>query len=441
MARTTEQPTPATDAQGEPGRQRERYLGTQLASFPFDLQSRLVDASSVQDVYEIGVAMLARIPATVGVRIFQRDDRGELLLVHAWQSPLVSDTSATPDELSKAVHQRWIAAHRVGHNTLEFARPFYLTKQPRWLIVPMLAGDELIGAIAAERREGETFPYAAEDIVAFASAAAGLSWGIRIVFLRDRTDLLSNLEAREDIVMQERRQIGRELHDNVVQNLAYLNMKLEIVEKYITDNPVIAGNELQAARALLDRSITELRRTIGDARRPVSQRRGITGQLRSLASTIAIDASDFEMDLKQISGVQLVPEIERAVVGIVREALQNVRKHANASSVRLEVNRTDEELKVCVYDDGVGMPGNAPPQRPDHFGVEQMRELAEDLGGKLTIQSQSGHGTTIEATLPLAVSRSYARSQTNSGLGASEYAPRQHAVDREPAPSARGASV
>jgi signal transduction histidine kinase len=439
VARTKiEQSAPVAQAPDEPGNRYERHLGASLASFPFDLQSRLVDAASVQDVYEIGVAMLARIPATIGVRIFQRDDHGELLLVHAWQSPLVSETSASPDELSKAVHQRWIAAHRVGHNTLEFARPFYLAKQPRWLIVPMLAGDELIGAIAAERRDGETFPYAAEDVVAFASAAAGMSWGIRSVFLHDRTDLLSNLEAREDIMMQERRQIGRELHDNVVQNLAYLNMKLEIVEKYVTGNPAIAGSELQAARALLDRSITELRRTIGDARRPVSQRRGITGQLRSLASTIAIDASEFEMDLKQISGLQPVPEIERAVVGIVREALQNVRKHANANSVRLEVNRTDEELKVCVYDDGVGMPGNVPPQRPGHFGVEQMRELAEDLGGKLTIESQSGHGTTIEATLPLAVSPSYANSQVSSESGASEQTAIRHAVDREPAPNARG---
>src|SRR5690606_11748741 len=128
-----------------------------------------------------------------------------------------------------------------------------------------------------------------------------------------KTDLLTNAEARAEIVNQERRQIGRELHDNVVQNLAYLNMKMEIVEKYVTQNPAIAQNELAAARSLLDRSITELRRTIGEARRPVTQRHGITGQLRSLASSIAIDGSEFEMDLKQISGVHLVPEIERAV--------------------------------------------------------------------------------------------------------------------------------
>jgi len=399
----------------------ERSLSTPLASFPFDLQSRLVDATSVQDVYELGVAMLARIPGTTGIRIFQRDDHGELLLVQAWQSPLVESSTATPEELSKAVHKRWIAAHRIGHNTLEFARPFYLTNHPRWLVVPMLASDELIGAIAAERREGDTFQYAPEDIVAFAAAAAGVSWGIQSVFLRDRTDLLSNADARAEIMNQERREIGRELHDNVVQNLAYLNMKMEIIQKYVTENPGIAQNELTAARSLLDRSIGELRRTIGEVRRPVAQRRGITGQLRSLASTIEIDPSQFEMDLKQISGVNLVPEIERAVVGIVREALQNVRKHAHASSVRLEVNRSDEELHVCVYDDGVGIEGNEPVSPPDHFGMVQMRELAEDLGGHLTINSEPGSGTTIEAILPMAVAGSSEHNWLNSQPQAGEY--------------------
>jgi signal transduction histidine kinase len=413
-------------------RHPERTLGTPLASFPFDLQSRLVDATSVQDVYEIGMAMLARIPATTSVRIFQRDDSGDLVLVQAWQSPLVNATTTTPDSLSKAVHQRWIAAHRIGHNTLEFARPFYLEKHPSWLVVPMLASDELIGAIAAERREGDIFQYAPEDVVAFASVAAGISWGIQSIFLRDRTDLLTNADARAEIMGQERREIGRELHDNVVQNLAYLNMKMEIIEKYVTSNPVIALNELQAARALLDRSISELRRTIGEVRRPVSQRRGITGQLRSLASSIAVDASEFEMDLKQISGINLVPEMERAVVGIVREALQNVRKHSRASSVRLEVNRTEEELHVCVYDDGVGIADDAPPTPPDHFGVEQMRELAEDLGGHLSIHSRPGRGTTVEATLPLAVSGSYPGSHNISGLGASEYPLLESAEQRQP---------
>jgi signal transduction histidine kinase len=396
----------------------DRLLRNSLANFPFDLQTRLVDACTVQDVYGIGIAMLARIPGTVAVRIFQRDDRGELIVVHAWRSPLAKSSPVSNDDLGQVIHQRWIEVHGLGRSLLEFARPFAHAQFPSWLIVPMFAGDELIGAIAAERRDGATFTYAPEDIIAFAAAAAGMSWGIQSVFLRDRTDVLGQQEARDELIAQERREIGRELHDNVVQDMAYVNLKLELAEKYLQTNSTVARPELQAARTLLDRAITELRRTIGELRRPTPARRGITGQLRALVSTIEPESPDFEVDLRQISGVQLVPEVERAVVGIVREALQNVRKHANAQSVRLEVRRAEDELRLYVTDDGIGIRDEAQPE--GHFGMELMRELAEDLGGTLKVDSNPGAGTQIEAYLPL-VLPAVAMDGDSSGFTASEY--------------------
>ena len=398
----------------------DRMLRNSLASFPFDLQTRLVDARSVQDVYEIGVAMLARIPGTVGVRIFQRNDRGELIVVHAWHSPLAAMSLVTNEELAQLTHKRWIETHGVGRSLHEFARPFADGQYPAWLMVPMFFGDELIGAIAAERRDGQSFTYAPEDIVAFSAAAAGMAWGIQSIFLRDRTDFGSQHEAREDLLAQERREVGRELHDNVVQDLAYVNLKLEMADKYIGD-PTMAQSEIQAGRELLDHAITELRRTIGDLRRPATARRGITGQLRALVTNIAPDAPEFEVDFKQISGVQLVPELERAVVGIVREAIQNVRKHANAQSVRLEVRRAEDELRLYVIDDGIGMMDGSGTH--GHFGMEIMRELAEDLGGTLHIDSESGRGTKIEAYLPLVLPAVSALNDS-SGLAASEFGPR-----------------
>lgn len=395
----------------------DRLLRSSLVTFPFDLQMRLVDARAVQDIYEIGVAMLARIPGTVGVRIYQRDDKGALVVVHAWHSPLARSTTASNDELGQIIHQRWITTHGLGRSTHEFARPFSDSQFPAWLIVPMLVGNELIGAIASERRDGEVFTYAPEDIVAFAAAAAGMAWGIQSIFLRDRTDIMAQQDVRDELVAQERREIGRELHDNVVQDLAYVNLKMELAEKYIASNASIAIGELQAGRKLLDRAITELRRTIGELRRPVAPRRGITGQLRALVSTIAPEEPELEYDFKHISGVQLVPEVEKAVVGIVREALQNVRKHSQAQSVRLEVRRAEDELRLYVIDDGIGIAGGQGLE--GHFGMELMRELAEDLGGTLQIDSNAGEGTRIEAYLPLvlpAASPSY----ESSGLAASE---------------------
>jgi len=396
----------------------DRLLRGSLGSFPFELQSKLGDARTVQDIYEIGVAILARIPGTLGVRIFQRDDRGQLVAVHAWRSPMAKSGPVSNDELGQVIHTRWIATHGLGRSMAEFARPFADAQFPAWLLVPMFSGDELIGAIGAERREGATFTYAPEDIIAFAAAAAGMSWGIQTIFLRARPDQVTSEETREDLLTQERREVGRELHDNVVQDLAYVNLKMELAERYIASNSTIARGELAAGRELLDRAIVELRRTIGDLRRPSQAHRGITGQLRALVSHMAPDASNFEMDFRQISGVQLVPEVERAVVGIVREALQNVRKHAHAQSVRLDVRRAEDELRLYVVDDGLGMTGDGDGP-VGHFGMELMRELAEDLGGTLTIDSVSGKGTSIEAHLPLLLPAEHSVSLT-SGLAASE---------------------
>lgn len=419
MQATNRHPTINGEQQRAETAALDRMLRSSLASFPFDLQTRLVDAGSVQDVYEIGVAMLARIPGTIGVRIFQRDDRGQLVVVHSWHTPAAQASTVPSSELAQIVHKRWIATHGLGRSAHEFARPFSDHLHPSWLIVPMFSGDELIGAIAAERRDGRTFAYAPEDIVAFSAAAAGMAWGIQAIFLRDRTDILTQQEAREDLLQQERREIGRELHDNVVQDLAYLHLKMELAGKYLTSNPDNAASEIHAARELLDHAITELRRTIGELRRPAPARRGITGQLRALVTTIVPEEPEFELDVKQISGVQLVPEVERAVVGIVREALQNVRKHAHAQSVRLEVRRAEDELRLYVIDDGVGIDDGT--QRPaGHFGMELMRELAEDLGGTLKIDSNAGKGTQIEAYIPL-VLPAISQAGESSGLAAAEY--------------------
>jgi signal transduction histidine kinase len=379
----------------------DRLLRHSLTNFPFELQARLFEAQSLHEIYEIGVAMLTRIPATIAVRIFQRDDTGEARVVHAWQSPYYAGQAALSDELGQAIHQRWIAAHRLGHGIKEFARPISVATCPSWLLMPMLVGDELIGAIAAERRNSEVFPYAPEDVVAMSAAAAGIAWAIHSMFLRERTDVLSDPAARAELLSRERRLIGRELHDTVVQDLAYVNLKLEVGEQLLPDELDAARVQFQAARAAMEHAIIELRRTIGELRRPAPARRGITGQLRSLVSSMQPEAPELDVNFLHISGVQLVPEVERAVVGIVREALQNVRKHSRAQSVKLEVRRAEDELRVYVSDDGVGMHGQPRVPGRESFGMDLMRELAEDLGGTLHVESDEGKGTQIQAYLPL----------------------------------------
>ena len=252
----------------------ERLLREGLTTFPFELQARLFEAQTLPEVYEIGVAMLTRIPATMAVRIYQRDDSGGARVVHEWRSPHQRQTSGVKDEIGAAIHQRWIAAHRLGHSLAEFARPISVASCPDWVLIPMLAGEELIGAIAAQRRDGATFSFAPEDVVAMSASAAGVAWAIHTLFLREHRDAATDPDVRAELISHERRQIGRELHDNVVQDLAYVTLKLELGAQRCAEDPQAAATELLAARELMEHAIIELRRTIGELRRPAPAHAG-----------------------------------------------------------------------------------------------------------------------------------------------------------------------
>jgi signal transduction histidine kinase len=105
-----------------------------------------------------------------------------------------------------------------------------------------------------------------------------------------------------------------------------------------------------------------------------------------------------ELDINEVSGIRLAPQVERAMIGIVREALHNVRKHSRADEVRLEVRRIDNHVEISVVDDGVGFSGVSPE---GHFGLDQIRELAEETGGQIEIGSAPGTGTAIRARIPM----------------------------------------
>ena len=83
---------------------------------------------------------------------------------------------------------------------------------------------------------------------------------------------------------------------------------------------------------------------------------------------------------------------------IVQEALANVRKHAQARRVQVELSAYDHAVHVTVADDGIGF-DSRPPQK--HFGLQMMRERAESVNGRLEIVSENRAGTRVELTVPL----------------------------------------
>jgi signal transduction histidine kinase len=115
--------------------------------------------------------------------------------------------------------------------------------------------------------------------------------------------------------------------------------------------------------------------------------------------------------------------LETAIYRVVQEALHNVAKHANASSVLIEMFREGDRVHLTVEDDGVGITQKPNPARQT-FGMAGMRERISTLGGKMTIVSSPGHGTRIEVSAPISSQVTGGRTATVSELGSDAVAQR-----------------
>ncbi|MGM0637411.1 MAG: type IV pili methyl-accepting chemotaxis transducer N-terminal domain-containing protein [Pseudomonadota bacterium] len=201
-------------------------------------------------------------------------------------------------------------------------------------------------------------------------------------------------EQQQITLMNERTTIARELHDSLAQSLSYLKMQVARLERMQAKG---VAQETQAA------VFDELRTGLDSAYR----------QLRELLTTFRLKlegpglASALRQTVKEFGerlGIQVAlnldlpphmlnPNEEIHVLQVVREALANVVKHANAHWAEVTVSFSEARLHVIIEDDGVGLEeGSSPPM---HYGLVIMRDRAETLGGKLALENRAGGGTRV----------------------------------------------
>jgi signal transduction histidine kinase len=353
----------------------------------------LAAARTVGDVYRRACGLGCQIPRVVGAAVLRQDERG--LLGLAYTPAGASLASSVVAHAADTLHQRWIAAHGPGTPEHGFV-PFADDERPDLLIAPLVHSHVLIGGLILAT--DDEFSLSAGDLTAVAAVAVVASTTLVGLGMRHRIGQSVSRADQAAKLTEARKQIARELHDGPAQDLALAGLALDRLVMTLGADQAIAADARQA-RDLIDRAVLGMRKAVGKLRAPTPPAPSITGPLRALLAEMAPGAAGLEVDFASVSGVQLAPEVERAVVGIVREALHNVRKHAQAETVRLEVRRGAEGMEVAVVDDGVGFAGGAPP---DHFGLEQIRELAEGTGGRLEIGSRAGEGTAVRAWIPLA---------------------------------------
>jgi signal transduction histidine kinase len=207
-------------------------------------------------------------------------------------------------------------------------------------------------------------------------------------------------QTEELAMLRERTRLAREMHDSLGHALVVVNVKLEAAQRLYAKNDPRGPIEIEATRALVRETMTDLRRSLADLRAPLTQDRDLAQMLAHAAAEVRartkLDITcDFVPDLPD-----LAPEQHEALWRVVREALTNVEKHAAAASVTLRATCNNRHVVVQVVDDGSGV-SPVDLKRPGHYGVIGMRERMLALGGTFQIMACPEGGTLVEARLPI----------------------------------------
>ncbi len=209
----------------------------------------------------------------------------------------------------------------------------------------------------------------------------------------------SDTEARRLSIVEERTSLAHELHDSLAQTLASLRFQVRMLEETLQDAGATPKAQQEAARIHngLDEAHDELRELINSFRAPLDQR-GLVPALGKLVERFNQEtgiAAFFQPDCLK---TDLDTNQEMQALRIVQESLANIRKHAQAHTIRVLLRcRSPGTYLILVEDDGVGFEGSAPKGNPgEHIGLSIMQERARRIGGELSIESEPGEGTRVE---------------------------------------------
>jgi signal transduction histidine kinase len=199
-----------------------------------------------------------------------------------------------------------------------------------------------------------------------------------------------HLRQTDEVLAAERRRLARELHDGIVQELAFIASQSQDLAR--------SGNRrLEEIAASADRALGEARTLVGALKRgsglPLSASIALQGQefARRFGVTVRL-ALDEEVDV--------APEKRQAVLRIVGEALSNAARHADAGKIEIVLGSSERGLRVAVRDDGRGFDPRREEVTQCGFGLQSMRERAQIVGGELELESAPGTGTTVVLAIP-----------------------------------------
>jgi signal transduction histidine kinase len=210
-----------------------------------------------------------------------------------------------------------------------------------------------------------------------------------------RRRLLGSLVTAQE---EERRRIASEVHDDSIQVMAAVVMRLGMLRRKVTDSDV--DQDLGKLESTVQDGIARLRHLLFQLRPPALDREGLVPALHQYMEQWG-DADGLTYEIQASIAAEPPTEIRAVLFRIAQEALNNVRKHARATHVVVDLKDRDGGILLRVSDNGVGFRSEEQTTTTiGHLGLVSMRERAELAGGWWHIQSAPGAGTTSECWIP-----------------------------------------
>jgi signal transduction histidine kinase len=232
-------------------------------------------------------------------------------------------------------------------------------------------------------------------VILSATAVAVRAWQRKTAHQEALARLVERVVFAQD---EERRRIAYELHDGISPLVVSAKQHLETARDLRGLDPARADRQLDTAVERLGLAIVETRRVLSALRPSSVASRGLAAAARQSLEEAAAEAGWAIAFDEALGDHRLPAAVETAAFRILQEALANVRKHARAERVEVDLRRQADWLYLDVRDDGLGWAADGEGRG---LGLYSMRERAQLVGGRCAVESAGGRGTRVRVQLPL----------------------------------------
>jgi PAS domain S-box-containing protein len=270
------------------------------------------------------------------------------------------------------------------------------------LAVPIKQGEQVLGVLDIESTELDAF----DDLdVSIAQTLAN-----QLAVAIENARLFE--QSREVAVLEERNRMAREIHDTLAQGFTGIILQLEAAEQDVEEkcDEDLPGH-LASAKTLARESLQQARRSVWNLLPQELERRNLEDALREEVRRFADAGREKAHFVLSGDSRELRPDVQAALLRICQESLTNVRRHAHAQEVRVELTFHSDAISLRVQDNGIGFDMHAPRPKDKQvgpsaelrtgFGLVGMEQRARLLKGSFGISGEKGKGTVVEVRIPL----------------------------------------